>query len=1126
MDPVTIFSLVSGIISVLDFSKEAIDICQQLVKDGSVSKHRSLGEMADSLDSAIVDLDSPLDNCPSDTISREDKVLVDLCHRCRDTASVIRRQLVKLKKDGGILDVIKKTIQTMRKNEFIEQKKKELEGYERLLNTRILVRLDTRAVQQMQVFDRLLERMNQLSIGAQDEKSSLGDRNRSQIYESIMDSLKFPEISSRQEQILDAYRTTYEWIFKSSEEMDTDVPSEWASFMDWLTASTGTIYWVHGKAGSGKSTLMSFIEQDDRTASALQAWTGPDSVLLTPSFFFWESGTDMQKSVKGLLQSLLCQILGKAPELLTIANISISEAKQSSSKSELPASHALQVWTERRLSATLTKIMDASKNTDTHFCFFIDGLDEFVGDTDVLRDIVKALSSYQNTEVCVSSRPEQAFLRYFAGVPQLRLQDLTSKDIEFYVNDRLGSELLDIQQKCYQCKANLSFPHHVKCAPGLIDEIVSKASGVFLWVKIVTKQLLSGLRDGDDLIELYERLKELPPDVERLYGHMLGKLPDSYLKESSRYFELLIASLLGPGPYGVTLFQMALASETSWNNVKKGNRVYFESDSFTNERVRLRSRILARCAGLVQIKNSHASADLAMLSSWIRDESHPVEIERQLNSVCVDFREVTFIHKSVFEFLYNQDAFTLNLSETNGLLSLARAHLGIGFLFDQIFVRDACSKYGDIASYAGYQIETLALLEAQVIRNSSEDSQVVAVDEIIGLTIPMLDSLDTKLNPHQSEGWRERCNGRALAIYGMFSFYDEARPSDDSDFLPQLPDEPSLWAYFGLLRSLQKSFAAPGAIIDWNHILSCIVYGSMDLRNEHMLYSQHMGLYDVIRQCVTNGAELKSKVLGRRWLEIQDKKVLINSAYQIITAYTNFTALLSQLCPTLSWTSHLNLIDYLVANGKALESTMFSFLTPSAWDLESCFIGDPDSLKHVARDLVVRELSLPLFLRRFASGRDGELENKTLALSTLSLNNLLSGGDAVLSKRIRFYGSYDPKSEEDDCDTQATFYRLNEEQSYLMDSLTWLPLYDYPLKASQDQISPKIPFSADYKWNDGIPRKWSVVQIENTIATLQRVKSSLRNDQIIGSTGSSTFVLGDESTYVVHNSEKAVDTVS
>lgn len=53
MDPITVFSLVSSIITVVDFSKEAIEICEQLVKDGSVSKHTVLEETADSLGTTL-----------------------------------------------------------------------------------------------------------------------------------------------------------------------------------------------------------------------------------------------------------------------------------------------------------------------------------------------------------------------------------------------------------------------------------------------------------------------------------------------------------------------------------------------------------------------------------------------------------------------------------------------------------------------------------------------------------------------------------------------------------------------------------------------------------------------------------------------------------------------------------------------------------------------------------------------------------------------------------------------------------------------------------------------------------------------------------------------------------------
>ena len=42
---------------------------------------------------------------------------------------------------------------------------------------------------------------------------------------------------------------------------------------------------------------MSFIEQDERTEAALSEWVKPGSTFVIPSFFFWETGTDMQRSV-------------------------------------------------------------------------------------------------------------------------------------------------------------------------------------------------------------------------------------------------------------------------------------------------------------------------------------------------------------------------------------------------------------------------------------------------------------------------------------------------------------------------------------------------------------------------------------------------------------------------------------------------------------------------------------------------------------------------------------------------------------------------------------------------------------------------------------------------------------
>ena len=66
----------------------------------------------------------------------------------------------------------------------------------------------------------------------------------------VLDSLYFPSLDSRQEEIPDVYHETYEWIF----DQDTDACGRWPNFAKWLQNGRG-IYWINGKAGSGKSTV-------------------------------------------------------------------------------------------------------------------------------------------------------------------------------------------------------------------------------------------------------------------------------------------------------------------------------------------------------------------------------------------------------------------------------------------------------------------------------------------------------------------------------------------------------------------------------------------------------------------------------------------------------------------------------------------------------------------------------------------------------------------------------------------------------------------------------------------------------------------------------------------------------
>jgi hypothetical protein len=98
---------------------------------------------------------------------------------------------------------------------------------------------------------------------------------RNRVDKAIINSLAYPEISLREKQIRGSYASTFEWIFKDQ----TGQTLYWDSFIDWLEAGSG-IYWISGKAASGKSTLMRYIYQHPKMLELLQSWGGQSNVRI------------------------------------------------------------------------------------------------------------------------------------------------------------------------------------------------------------------------------------------------------------------------------------------------------------------------------------------------------------------------------------------------------------------------------------------------------------------------------------------------------------------------------------------------------------------------------------------------------------------------------------------------------------------------------------------------------------------------------------------------------------------------------------------------------------------------------------------------------------------------------
>ena len=68
----------------------------------------------------------------------------------------------------------------------------------------------------------------------------------------ILQNLRFSDIDSRHESIPKEHSKTFSWIFDETASV---------KFVQWLKYEDG-FYWVSGKPGSGKSTLMKFVAGD------------------------------------------------------------------------------------------------------------------------------------------------------------------------------------------------------------------------------------------------------------------------------------------------------------------------------------------------------------------------------------------------------------------------------------------------------------------------------------------------------------------------------------------------------------------------------------------------------------------------------------------------------------------------------------------------------------------------------------------------------------------------------------------------------------------------------------------------------------------------------------------------
>lgn len=315
MDPLTAISLAGTVVQFLDFGIKLVSKTHEIYSsiEGTQTRDVDLELLTENLTSVTRRLSSRARKACAFALSEDEKALERLTQQCGSVGDELVRALQNAKVQGpfrgwkSARQALKSILGGDRVQDLYDRLKQyreqvvvvllvitsakqtalgdDLQKVKQTVNDAETKILDDARRARVQILDAI--RRSHYRPDKPDDVATvsglLSDMNaRSANYkkqEALLSSLYYPRMHDRREYISQAHSKTFNWALEGN----SDTPTAWHNLKAWLQRKGG-IYWLSGKAGSGKSTLMKYIEYDPRTTLYLESWASPKphALLLEP----------------------------------------------------------------------------------------------------------------------------------------------------------------------------------------------------------------------------------------------------------------------------------------------------------------------------------------------------------------------------------------------------------------------------------------------------------------------------------------------------------------------------------------------------------------------------------------------------------------------------------------------------------------------------------------------------------------------------------------------------------------------------------------------------------------------------------------------------------------------------